>query len=70
MQPLFVMQRLAATQSRTDKEQIIFDALMNDCEQFFIGARLATDPLITFGVKKVAEILEDDGAPVIMATLR
>lgn len=56
------MQRLAATKSRTDKEQIIFDAFMRGCHQFFIGAKLAIDPLNSFGVKKVAEILEDDGA--------
>jgi DNA ligase 1 len=63
MQPLLVMQRLAATNSRLDKEQIVIDAFMAGCEQFFLGARLACDPLITFGQKKIAEILEDDGDP-------
>ena len=63
MQPLSVMQRLAATNSRTEKEQVVIDAFMKDCEQFFVGARLALDPLITFGVKKVAEILDEDDAP-------
>jgi DNA ligase-1 len=57
------MQRLAATKSRSDKEQIIIDAFMNNCLEFFIGARLATDQLITFGIKKVTQILEDDGEP-------
>lgn len=62
MQAFEVMQRLAATKSRSDKEQILIDAFMNDCHEFFIGARLATDSLVSFGIKKVAEILEDDGA--------
>src|SRR6185437_7204779 len=62
MQPLHVIQRLAATNSRIEKEQIVIDAFMKNCEQFFVGARLAYDQLITFGVKKVAEILEDDGS--------
>lgn len=62
MQALHVMQRLAATSSRTEKEQIIFDAYMSGCHEFFVGARRAYDPLISYGVKKVAEILEDDGS--------
>lgn len=63
MQHFEVMQRLAATNSRTDKEQILIDAYMNQCFEFFIGARLATDSLISFGVKKVPEIVEDDEEP-------
>ena len=57
------MQRLAATTSRIDKEQIVMDAFMNQCHEFFVGAKLALDPLVSFGVAKVAEILEDDGDP-------
>lgn len=63
MTALLFMQRLAATKSRADKEQIIFDAFMTQCTEFFVGARLALDPLVTFGVTKVAEIVEDDDEP-------
>ena len=62
MIPLEVMLRLKSTNSRTEKEQIVFDAFMNDCFDFFVGARLAYDSLYSYGVKKVAEILEDDGS--------
>jgi hypothetical protein len=62
MQPLLVIQKLSATNSRIEKENIIQDAFMNDCFDFFIGAKLATDQLVSFGVKKVAEILEDDNS--------
>jgi DNA ligase-1 len=62
MQAFEVMQRLAATRSRSDKEQIILDAYMTNCHEFFIGCMLALDNLVSFGIKKVAEILEDDGA--------
>lgn len=57
-----VMLRLAATSSRTEKEQIIMDAFLTGNHDFFTGAKLAYDSMTTFGVKKVAEILEDDGA--------
>ena len=57
------MQRLAATKSRADKEQVIFDAFMTQRMEFFTAARLALDPLVSFGVTKVAEIVEDDGEP-------
>lgn len=63
MEALTVMRRLAATKSRLDKEQIILDAFMHECHEFFVGARLALDPLVTFGIAKVAEVLEDDGDP-------
>jgi DNA ligase-1 len=56
-----IVARLAAEPSRTEKEQIIFDAFMKGEREFFTGAKLAYDPLISFGVKKVAEIIEDDG---------
>lgn len=55
-----IIQRLTATNSRIEKEQIIFDAFMNGHRDFFIGAKLAYDPLISFGIAKVAEIIEDD----------
>lgn len=61
---LEIIERLSATPGRLDKEQIIFDAFMQGNREFFVGACLAYDPLITFGVKKVALIEEeDDGNP-------
>lgn len=60
MNALDIVNRLTATSSRTEKEQIIFDAFMRGHREFFIAARLAYDPLITFGIKKVALIEEAD----------
>lgn len=57
---LDIVSRLSATASRTEKEQILFDTFMRGEREFFVGARLALDPLITFGVKKVALIEEAD----------
>ena len=61
MHPVDILQRLAATSSRRDKEQIILDAFLKGSHEFFVGVRLALDPLVTFNIAKVAEILEDDG---------
>ena len=59
-----IINALAATTKRTEKEQIITDAFMRGERDFFVGAKLAYDCLLTFGVKKVAEIgEEDDGDP-------
>lgn len=60
---LSIIQQLVATTSRVDKEQIIFRAFMDGEVEFFLGVRLALDPLVTFGLTKVAEIIEDDGEP-------
>lgn len=60
MEALAIVRRLGSTNSRTEKEQILFDAFMTGERQFFIAARLGLDPLITFGVKKVALIEEAD----------
>lgn len=57
---LSIINKLAQTASRIDKEQIILSAFMEGNREFFIAARLAYDPLITFGVAKVASV-EDDG---------
>lgn len=61
MDALIIIDLLSRTNSRNDKEQILIDAFMKGNRSFFVGARLALDPLITFGVKKVALIEEDDG---------
>lgn len=55
MNPVEVIKRLEADNSRLAKEAII--RAEADCanQEFFQGGQLALDPLITFGVKKVAE---------------
>ncbi len=63
MSAVDVLRRLSATTSRTEKEAIIEEAFRSVEREFFIGAQLAYDVLVTFGVQKVPEILEDDGAP-------
>ncbi len=62
MTPTSIINRLAATTKRTEKEQILIDAFMKGHREFFIGAQLAYDPLVTFGVKKVPEIVEEDAS--------
>lgn len=57
---LLLLRDLAATDSRKEKEQIIRDAFLAGERDFFIGAKLAYDKLVSFGVAKVAEIKEDD----------
>ena len=55
MNPVEVIKSLEADNSRLAKEAII--RAEADCanKEFFSGVQLALDPLITFGVKKVAE---------------
>lgn len=45
--------KIASTTSRLEKEEIIREQANLNNEHFFVGLRLAYDPLITFGVKKV-----------------
>ena len=63
MHPVALIERLAATSQRREKERILREACHAGSDDFFVGARLAYDPLVTFGITKVAEIIEDDGAP-------
>jgi len=51
--PQYVILELAATSKRLEKEDIIKRELVKVNVEFFDGARLALDNLITFGVKKV-----------------
>ena len=60
MTPEFIADQLAATTKRTEKEQILVNAFMCGHREFFVGAQMAYDILITYGVQKVAEISEDD----------
>lgn len=61
MDAVTVIKQLAGTTSRNDKEAILEQAWNSGERNFFIGAKLAYDPMITFGVAKVAELVEDDG---------
>ncbi len=55
-----IIDKLNSVTKRSDKEQIIFDAFMRGNREFFIGAQLCYDSMHTFGLKKVAEIIEED----------
>jgi DNA ligase-1 len=62
MKPYEVIQALEKTSSKLEKEAIVRDAFLAGCIDFFRGATLAYDSLVTFGVKKVPKIDEpDDG---------
>lgn len=53
MKPYQVIRLLRESPGRLDKERVIRDAWEIGCYEFFLGAQLAYDKLITFGVKKV-----------------
>lgn len=61
IEPWTLVDTLAANNSRKSKETILLKAAEEDCEEFFLGARLAMDALITFGVKQVPEKSTNDG---------
>jgi len=60
-QPWEIIKELEADNSRLAKEAIIVNEAEIDNEPFFNGIKLALDPLITFGVKKVPEKKDDHG---------
>ncbi len=51
--PHQVVRWLMDSPGRKNKEQIIRDAWESQCFEFFMGARLVYDKMVTFGVKKV-----------------
>lgn len=55
-----VVVALAATKKRTAKETILRDAWDSGITEFFSGAMLAYDAIVTFGVKKVPLLTEAD----------
>jgi len=63
MNTISIVMALAATPSKNEKEQIIKDAFISGNREFFIGAKLAYDALVSFGVAKVPEIAEEDLDP-------
>ena len=56
MQPQDIIQKLQDHNSRLDKEAILAQAMDEGLDEFFEGVRMALDPLVTFGVKQVAEL--------------
>ena len=62
MTPADIIERLEATSKRTEKEAIVKAAWDAGCLEFFQGALMAYDSLITFGVKKLPLIEGEDDA--------
>ena len=54
-QPQDVISKLEADNSRLVKESILLHTMHEGLDEFFEGVRMALDPLVTFGVKKVPE---------------
>jgi DNA ligase-1 len=57
-----VISTLEDHNSRLDKEAIILAQAEAGNREFFEGARLALDPMITFGLKQIPEKKDEDGA--------
>lgn len=60
-QNTFVIHALETHNSRLDKEAIIEAEALAGNDEFFEGVRLALDPMITFGVKKIPKHSGPDG---------
>jgi len=58
-QPTWYIHNLENHNSRLDKEAILESALQDNVPEFWEGLRMALDPLVTFGVKKVPQATED-----------
>ena len=54
-QPQEIILKLEEDNSRLAKELILADAMHEGLDEFFEGVKMALDPLVTFGVKKVPE---------------
>ena len=54
-QPQDIIARLEADNSKLAKQAILKEAMEEGLDEFFEGVRMALDPLVTFGVKKVPE---------------
>ena len=67
-QPWEIIKDLEADNSRLAKEAIIVNEAEIDNEPFFNGIKLALDPLITFGVKKVPEKKNNSGEGLKLET--
>jgi DNA ligase 1 len=62
MTPADIIAQLEATTKRTEKEAIVQAAWDRGCTEFFLGARMAYDALVTYGVKKAPLIEGEDEA--------
>ena len=63
MKPWQVIQQLESTNSRLDKEKILQMVLLQQPEdkEFWVGCKLALDPMVTFGIKQVPIKEENTG---------
>ena len=59
--PWQVISDLEMHSSRINKEQIIEAEAQNGNTEFFLGAKLALDSMITFGLKQIPEKTDEDG---------
>ena len=50
-----IIKSLESTNSRLDKEEILRESMNQKLDNFFQGIKLALDPMITFGIKKIPE---------------
>ena len=60
--PWEVIKKLEADNSRLAKEAIVAQEAGAANDYFFLGSRLALDPMITFGLKQVPEKKDTDSA--------
>lgn len=61
MKPFEIIKALESDNSRLAKEEILAEQAANNNEEFFEGVRMALNPFITFGVKKVPSHGGPDG---------
>ena len=54
-----IIKSLESTNSRLDKEEILRESMSQQLDNFFEGVKLALDPMITFGIKKIPEAYYD-----------
>ena len=69
-QTTFVIHALETHNSRLDKEAIIEAEALAGNDEFFEGVRLALDPMVTFGVKKIPKHSGPDGQGLPWAAFR
>jgi len=69
-QTTFVIHALETHNSRLDKEAIVLAEAQAGNDVFFEGVRLALDPMVTFGVKKIPKHSGPDGQGLPWAAFR
>ena len=68
--PWDIIQELAADNSRLAKEAIVAREAKANNTEFFLGARLALDVMVTFGVKAIDEKVGNDGPGLPWASFK